>query len=82
MATSPVKRLIIFLGFPVVTTIKSDMIAANDITQAQAGFTVDTNKVLLFFANGSMESLPLMDKHDVADKIIQHVITWLTGGTE
>jgi len=59
-----------------------DMIAANDITQAQAGFAVDTNQVLLIFGNGSMESLPLMSKAEVADKIIQHVDAWLMGGAE
>ena len=32
-----------------------NMIAANDITQAEAGFGVDTNQVLLIFGNGSME---------------------------
>ncbi|MDK2982108.1 MAG: phosphopantothenoylcysteine decarboxylase / phosphopantothenate---cysteine ligase [Chloroflexota bacterium] len=59
-----------------------DMIAANDITQAQAGFAVDTNQVMLIFGNGSTESLPLMSKTDVADKIIQHVVAWLTGGAD
>ena len=59
-----------------------DMIAANDITQAEAGFAVDTNQVLLIFGNGSMESLPLMSKAEVADKIIQHVDAWLMGGAE
>lgn len=59
-----------------------DMIAANDITQTEAGFSVDTNEVTLIFANGSMESLPLMSKAEVADKIIQHVVTWLTGEAE
>ena len=59
-----------------------DMIAANDITQTQAGFAVDTNQVLLIFGNGSMESLPLLSKAEVADKIIQHVDAWLMGGAE
>jgi phosphopantothenoylcysteine decarboxylase/phosphopantothenate--cysteine ligase len=59
-----------------------DMIAANDITKPQSGFAVDTNQVLLLFANGSFEQLPLMNKTEVAEKITQHLISWLTEGEE
>ena len=54
-----------------------DMIVANDITEPQAGFSVDTNKVLLLFSDGSTEQLPLMQKSEVAEKIIQHLVSWL-----
>jgi phosphopantothenoylcysteine decarboxylase/phosphopantothenate--cysteine ligase len=57
-----------------------DMIAANNITEPQAGFGVDTNKVLLLFSDGSTEQLPLMQKSEVAEKIIQHLISWLVEG--
>lgn len=53
-----------------------DMIVANDITSPQAGFSVDTNKVTLLFSDGSSEALPLMSKDDVAEKIIQKLISW------
>ncbi len=59
-----------------------DMIAANDITQPQAGFGVDTNQVLLIFADGSTEQLPLISKEEVAEKIIQHLINWLERGEQ
>ncbi len=59
-----------------------DMIIANDITEPQAGFNVDTNKVLFLFSDGSSEQLPLMQKSDVADKIIQYLVSWLVEGAE
>lgn len=57
-----------------------DMIIANDISQPQSGFGADTNQVLLLFADGSHEQLPLMSKQEVAEKIIQHLVSWLTEG--
>ena len=59
-----------------------DMIAANNIAQPQAGFGVDTNQVLLIFSDGATEQLPLMDKMEVAEQIIQHLVPWLAEGAE
>jgi len=50
-----------------------DFIAANNISSKDAGFSVDTNRITLLFADGSSESLPLMSKNEVAEKIIEHV---------
>ena len=49
-----------------------DLIVANDITANDAGFAVETNRVTLLFANGTKENLPLMNKTEVAEKIIEH----------
>ena len=57
-----------------------DMIVANDISDPQAGFIVDTNKVLLMYSDGSTEQLPMMSKNDVAEKVIQHLQSWLIEG--
>lgn len=57
-----------------------DMIVANDISDPQAGFRVDTNKVLLMYSDGSTEQLPMMSKSDVAEKVIQHLQSWLIEG--
>ena len=57
-----------------------DMIVANDISDPQAGFGVDTNKVLLMYSDGSTEQLPMMSKNDVAEKVIQHLQSWLIEG--
>jgi len=51
---------------------KLDLIVANDISAADAGFAVDTNRVIFLFPNGTSEILPLMSKTDVAEKIIEH----------
>ena len=58
-----------------------DMIVANDISDPEAGFGVDNNKVLLMYSDGSIEDLPSMPKYEVAEKVIQHLQSWLTEGT-
>ena len=50
-----------------------DMIVANDVMQAGAGFDVDTNIVTLI-TQEEMTSLPLMQKSDVADHILTHAL--------
>jgi len=53
---------------------KLDLIVANDITDKKSGFGVDTNKVTLIDKKGKTESLPLMSKREVADKILDRVV--------
>ncbi len=52
-----------------------DLVAANDITAPGAGFDVDTNIVTLIDKDGKVESLPLMLKREVADRILDKVVT-------
>lgn len=63
-----------------MTEKEMDMIVANDITDPRAGFSVDTNKVLLLFSDGSTEQLPLLQKSEVAEKVIQNLANWLVEG--
>jgi len=49
-----------------------DMIVANDVSRADAGFEVDTNAVTFVTANGEVV-LPLMSKCAVADRLIRAV---------
>ncbi len=49
---------------------KMDLIVANDLKQEGAGFQSDTNIVKILDREGGMEELPLMDKMDVADRIL------------
>jgi phosphopantothenoylcysteine decarboxylase/phosphopantothenate--cysteine ligase len=56
---------------------KMDMIAANDISSEDAGFSVETNRITLLFANGKQEVYPLMSKSEVAEIIMQHIATLL-----
>ncbi len=51
-----------------------DLIAANDITDPESGFGADTNKVTLIDRDGKIESLPLLSKREVADKILDRVV--------
>lgn len=50
-----------------------DLIVANDIMQADAGFESDTNRVVLIPREGPPEALPLMSKRDVAQHILDRV---------
>lgn len=50
-----------------------DLIVANDVTQAGAGFDVDTNVVRLLFRDGSLEELPQMSKDEVAQRLLDRI---------
>ncbi len=50
-----------------------DLIVANDITKAGAGFDGDTNIVRLLHADGQVDELELMSKAAVAEKILNQV---------
>jgi phosphopantothenoylcysteine decarboxylase/phosphopantothenate--cysteine ligase len=56
---------------------KLDLIVANNITDKKSGFGVDTNKVTLIDKKGKAESLPLMSKREVADRILDRVVGML-----
>jgi phosphopantothenoylcysteine decarboxylase/phosphopantothenate--cysteine ligase len=49
------------------------LMVANDITSTDAGFAVDTNRVTLIDAEGSVQELPLMTKTEVAEVILERV---------
>lgn len=55
-----------------------DMIVANDVSLADAGFNVDTNRALLFFKDGSSSDCGLMSKDQLADAILDHVVSRLS----
>ena len=56
-----------------------DLIVANDVTLAGAGFDVDTNVVTLIDAAGT-EALPLLDKEEVAEAILDRVVKLRAAG--
>lgn len=51
-----------------------DMIVANDVSNPQAGFNVDTNLIKLLKRDGTIEELPLMSKKDLAYIILDRVM--------
>ncbi len=51
-----------------------DMVVANDITAADAGFNTDTNIATILTRQGGEIELPLMSKRDLADKILDEIV--------
>jgi len=54
-----------------------DLIVANDITASDAGFAADTNRVTLIARNGEEQSLPLLEKAEVAERVLDRVVELL-----
>ena len=52
---------------------KLDMVVANNLKVAGAGFGVDTNVVTLITADGAAE-LPLMSKAEVAGQLLDAIL--------
>jgi len=50
-----------------------DFIAINDVSANDAGFGVDTNRIILLSQDGQEEKLPLQSKSAIAEKIIATV---------
>ena len=85
VAVGPLKGARVFAGFAAETDhvleearlkVKAkglDFILANDVSQPDAGFAVDTNRVTLVHADGTAEAWPLMSKDDVADRALDVV---------
>jgi phosphopantothenoylcysteine decarboxylase/phosphopantothenate--cysteine ligase len=56
-----------------LTSKNLDLLVANDITVPGSGFGSDNNKVKLFYSDGRVEDLELLDKLTVANKIIDAI---------
>jgi len=54
-----------------------DFVVANDITASDSGFGADTNRVTIIDREGKVDSLPLMPKREVADKVLDRVVELL-----
>ena len=53
-----------------LTRKKLDFIAANDVSKSDVGFSVDTNAITLYSADGGMQESGLMQKAAVADWLL------------
>jgi len=51
-----------------------DMIVGNIVGVKGSGFEADTNKVKLFFRDGTINDLPMMDKLQVAHRLLDNII--------
>ena len=54
-----------------------DLLVANDVSRPDSGFGTETNKVLIFHTNGTVEDLPVMPKTDLAAAIWDRVVALL-----
>ncbi len=54
-----------------------DMIVANDVSQPDAGFNVDTNRALLLFKDGTSIECTLMSKDQLAEAILDNIVEQL-----
>jgi phosphopantothenoylcysteine decarboxylase / phosphopantothenate---cysteine ligase len=52
-------------------------IVANDITARDSGFGVDTNQVTIIDREGGVDTLPLLTKSEVAERILDRVVQFL-----
>jgi phosphopantothenoylcysteine decarboxylase / phosphopantothenate---cysteine ligase len=50
-----------------------DLIVANDISSGDSGFDVDTNRVTIIDKEGGVDGLPLLTKHEVAERVLDRV---------
>lgn len=56
-----------------------DLIVANDITKQGSGFGSDTNQVTLISQYDEIKHLPLLDKEDVARRILDEIVRLFKG---
>ncbi|BCS56013.1 bifunctional phosphopantothenoylcysteine decarboxylase/phosphopantothenate--cysteine ligase CoaBC [Geobacter sp. SVR] len=56
---------------------QADLIVANDVSQADAGFNVETNRALLLFRDGREMECPLMSKDELAGVILNQMAAHL-----
>jgi len=54
-----------------------DWIIANDVSKDDIGFESDFNKVSIFYKNNSEEKLPKMKKSDLANELVNRIISQL-----
>jgi phosphopantothenoylcysteine decarboxylase/phosphopantothenate--cysteine ligase len=50
-----------------------DLIVANDVSADDAGFEVDTNRVIVLDGSGNVEELPLLTKDALADWLLDRI---------
>lgn len=65
-------------GDNAISKLKSknlDMIVLNSLRDAGAGFSTDTNKITVYTADGRTVPFPLKDKREVADDILDVMLT-------
>ena len=55
-----------------------DVVVANDVTANDSGFGTDTNRVTIIDRKGKIDSLPLLTKREVAERVLNKVVEFLS----
>jgi phosphopantothenoylcysteine decarboxylase/phosphopantothenate--cysteine ligase len=55
---------------------RCDLIVANDVSEPDSGFAVETNRVMLLEAGGPVERWPLLAKSEVANRLLDRIVEW------
>ncbi len=53
-----------------------DLLVVNDVSATDAGFEVDTNRVVVLDRDGGRWEVPLAGKREVAERILDRVVAW------
>ncbi|TVR25081.1 MAG: bifunctional phosphopantothenoylcysteine decarboxylase/phosphopantothenate--cysteine ligase CoaBC [Nitriliruptor sp.] len=61
----------------------ADLLVVNDVAADDAGFEVDTNRVVILDRAGGRVEVPLADKRTVAERVLDRVVAWrVAAGTD
>ncbi|HEX6145935.1 MAG TPA: phosphopantothenoylcysteine decarboxylase, partial [Acidimicrobiia bacterium] len=52
---------------------KVDLLVYNDVTEPGSGFGTDTNRVSFVDPDGAIEELPLLEKTEVAERLLDRI---------
>jgi len=55
-----------------------DIIVANDVSATDAGFDADTNRAMIIHAHGTTQEVPLVEKRELARRVIDAVASQLS----
>ncbi len=61
---------------------QANLIAVNDVAEADSGFEVDTNRLVVVGENGSVSDLPAGSKRRVAEALVELTARYVAGGTQ
>ncbi|RAP78121.1 bifunctional phosphopantothenoylcysteine decarboxylase/phosphopantothenate--cysteine ligase CoaBC [Paenibacillus montanisoli] len=64
-----------------LTRKRCDLVVANDVSQEGAGFNVDTNIVHIYGEEGLVEALPMLQKREVADRLLGVIVNRMKAKT-
>ena len=54
-----------------------DFIVANDVTESDAGFGAETNRISIVDRTGNIEEVPLCSKLEAAHRVLDRVAQWM-----